>query len=79
MDKVWGYVLVNPHRVVAVAVALVGVAAAFGFELTGEQQASLVALMVALVGGSELARTQTTPLSRPRDKRGVTLTPVDEE
>ena len=53
----------EPARIVAVVLAGIALASAFGFTLTEEQSAAIVAFVSALLalGGGEVVRAQVTP------------------
>lgn len=54
----------EPALIVGVVQAAITVALAFGLDLTDEQSAALLALAVALFGGSVVTRQQVTPVAR---------------
>lgn len=59
----------EPARVVAVLLALIGLGAAFGLNLTDDQVAAIVALVAAILAliGGETVRAQVTPTAKLRD------------
>lgn len=77
MRRLLDAIRARPHRVVEVIVAALGLAAALGLDLDVEARNAILALLVAVVGGSEVAQTRTTPLHRPRDADGKPLAPVN--
>lgn len=65
------------RRPVRVLEALIGLLASFGVALAPEQSAAIVALAALLVGASEVAQTQTTPVADPHGRDGRPLAPVN--
>lgn len=53
----------EPARIVAVVLALVGLAGAFGLNLTADQSGAIVAVVASVLalGGGEVVRAQVTP------------------
>lgn len=67
---------IRPFRVVELVAALLALAAAFGLDFTGEQQAAILGVVAVVFVGGEAAQRNTTPLARPRDKAGRPLRPA---
>lgn len=77
MNRVVDAIRRRPHRVVELVVSLLGLAAAFGFDLDPEQRNAILGLLATLIVGSETAQTRTTSLARPRAGDGRPLAPVN--
>lgn len=66
MNTIIEYAKAEPARVVAAVVAVIGVLSAFGFGISDDQSAAIVAVvgtLLALVSG-ETVRSQVTPTSK---------------
>lgn len=59
----------NPARVVALVIAVIGVASSFGLGIDDGQRSAIVALVGAVLAvlGGEVTRAQVTPVSELED------------
>ena len=71
--------VITANTIVAFITAVIVLAVAFGLPMTEQQQAAIVGvvIIVAPILAAFWARTNTTPLSRPRDADGEVLTRID--
>ena len=61
MNKIWATIKNEPVRVYSVLASIVMAATAFGFNLSQQQSAAVLAIIAALLGGGQAVRSIVTP------------------